>query len=243
MKNMTWLKDTLITHRGLHGVEELIENTRASFLAAMNSGFGIELDTNILKDGTIVVFHDKNLKRLCGVDLALKDLTFEQLQSYTIKGTNECIPTLEEILSLVGGKVPLLIEIKPFGHKKRHAKAVSKLLKNYPYKVAVQSYDPSIVRWFKKHDSNQIRGQISEFFRDSTMHKMTKWALKKMIFNALTKPDFINYRLEDLPNPYVEKAKSKGLVILSYAARNQKALDYARKAFDNAVFENFIPKK
>ena len=243
MKNMTWLKETYITHRGLHGVYQLVENTKASFLAAISRGYGIELDTNILKDGTVVVFHDKNLKRLCGVDLALKDLTIDEIKSYTIAGTDEQITTLEEILKLVNGKVPLLIEIKPFGNKKRHAKTVSELLKNYPYAVAIQSYDPSIVRWFKKNDPQQIRGQISEYFRDSTMNKPTIWALKKMIFNRFTQPDFINYRLEDLPNPYVQKAKNRGVLILAYAARNQKALDYARKAFDNAVFENFIPKK
>jgi hypothetical protein len=64
-----------------------------------------------------------------------------------------------------------------------------------------------------------------------------------MVFNGLTKPDFINYRLEDMPNKYIEKAKQKGILVLAYAARSQKALNYARKTFDNAVFENFIPKK
>lgn len=243
MKNMTWLKTSYITHRGLHGVKGLIENTQASFEAAIQLGFGIEIDTNILKDGSVVVFHDKNLKRLCGVDLALKDLTFEALQAYQIKGTSEKIQTLDAILKWVNGRVPLLIEIKPFGKKKQHALAVSQALKQYPYTVAVQSYDPSIVYWFKRHDPTVIRGQISECFTDSKMIKITKWALSHMIFNPLTQPDFINYRLEDMPNRSIEKAKRQGKLILGYAARDPKALDYARKTFDNAVFENFIPKK
>lgn len=243
MKTMTWLKTSYITHRGLHGVKQLVENTQASIEAAIQHGFGIEIDTNILKDGTVVVFHDKNLKRLCGADLALKDLTFDELQAYQIQGTFEKIQTLDAILKLVNGKVPLLIEIKPFGQKKKHAHAVSQALKNYPYPVAVQSYDPSIVYWYKRHDPLVIRGQISERFTESKMLKISKWALSHMIFNPLTQPDFINYRLEDMPNRAVEKAKRQGKLILGYAARDPKALNYARTTFDNAVFENFIPKK
>lgn len=243
MKNLTWLKTDYITHRGLHGVNGLIENTRKSFTEAIKHGFGIEIDTNILKDGTVVVFHDKHLKRLCGVDKQLKDVTYEGIKDLKILGTDETIPTLDEVLSLIHGQVGLMIEIKPFGDKKRHAKAVSDALKNYPHKVAIQSYDPSIVFWFKRHSKNHIRGQISEYFTDSKMLRITRKILRSMIFNFLTKPDFINYRLEDMPNKYIEKSRQKGLLILGYAARSEKTLAYARKAFDNAVFENFIPKK
>ncbi len=243
MKQMTWLKETYITHRGLHGVLGLIENTRKSFIEAINHGFGIEIDTNILKDGTVVVFHDKNLKRLCGVDRYLKDVTYDEIKDLNIIGTDEHIPTLTEILNLIDGKVPLLIEIKPFGNKKKHAKAVKTALAAYPYTVAVQSYDPSIVYWFKKHGNDLIRGQISEYFTESNMSPLMRRLLRRMVFNFLTKPDFINYRLEDMPNKYIEKAKQQGLLVLAYAARSPKALVYARKAFDNAVFENFIPKK
>ncbi len=243
MKQMTWLKETYITHRGLHGVSGLIENTRKSFTEAIKHGFGIEIDTNILKDGTVVVFHDKHLKRLCGVDRFLKDVTYDEIKDLKILGTNETIPTLTEVLKLIDGRVPLMIEIKPFGNKKKHAKAVKTALEAYPHIYAIQSYDPSIVYWFKKHAPEMIRGQISEYFTDSKMSPVMRKLLRRMVFNFLTKPDFINYRLEDMPNKYIDKAKRKGLLVLAYAARSQKALDYAKKTFDNAVFENFIPKK
>ncbi len=243
MKQMDWLKDTYITHRGLHGVSGLVENTRKSFTEAIKHGFGIEIDTNILKDGTVVVFHDKNLKRLCGVDRFLKDVTYDEIKDLKIIGTNETIPTLAEVLKLIGGSVPLMIEVKPFGDKKAHAKAVKAALQAYPHTFAVQSYDPSLVYWFKKHAPEFIRGQISEYFTESKMSSIMRKLLRRMVFNGLTKPDFINYRLEDMPNKYIEKARQKGMLVLAYAARSPKALDYARKAFDNAVFENFIPKK
>lgn len=243
MKQLSWLKEAYITHRGLHGVDGLVENTRNSFTEAIKHGFGIEIDTNILKDGTVVVFHDKNLKRLFGIDRALKDLTYDELKTLKIAGTDETIPTLDEILLLVNGQVPLMIEIKPFGDKKRHAKSVREALKKYPYEVAIQSYDPSIVYWFKRHAKEHIRGQISEYFTDSDMSNIMRKLLRRMVFNRLTKPDFINYRLEDMPNKYIDKARKKGMLILGYAARSPKTLSYARKAFDNAVFENFIPKK
>lgn len=243
MKNLSWLKTDYITHRGLHGVYGLIENTRKSFIEAINRGFGIEIDTNILKDGTVVVFHDKHLKRLCGVDKLLKDVTFDDIKDLKIIGTDETIPTLTEILDLISGQVGLLIEIKPFGNKKAHAKAVHEALKKYPHQVAIQSYDPLIVLWFKRHAKAYVRGQISEFFTESTMSGFAKRILRRMVLNGLTKPDFINYRLEDMPNKFIEKSRKKGLLILGYAARSEKTLQWARKEFDNAVFENFIPKK
>ncbi len=242
MKNLTWLKTALITHRGLHGINGVVENTRKSFIEAIKHGFGIELDTNILKDGTVVVFHDKHLNRLCGVDRFLKDVTYDEIKDLKIKGTNETIPLLSEILTLIHGQVPLMIEIKPFGNKRLHAKTVNEALKNYPYPVAIQSYDPYIVYWFKKHSKDHIRGQISEYFTESDMNILIRSMLKKMVFNVLTKPDFINYRLEEMPNRYIEKSRKKGMFILGYAARSEKALTFARTTFDNAVFENFIPK-
>ena len=243
MKTMNWLKEAYITHRGLHGVNGLIENTRKSFNEAIKHGFAIEIDTNILNDGTVVVFHDKNLKRLVGIDRFLKDVSYDEIKDLIITNTNETIPTLTEVLMLIGGQVPLMIEIKPFGDKKKHAKIVLEALKNYPYEVAVQSYDPSIVYWFKRHAPSYIRGQISEYFTDSKMLNISRKVLRRMIFNFLTKPDFINYRLEDMPNKYIEKARKKGILVLAYAARSEKALRYAKKTFDNALFENFIPKK
>jgi len=243
MKDLSYLKNHLYTHRGLHNDQkEIYENTLKSFDEAIKYGFGIELDTNILKDGTVVCFHDRNLKRMCGKDIVLKDANYDEIKDYHIKDSNETILPLETVLSYINGRVPVMIELKPFGKKALHAKTVYNILKQYPYPISIQSYNPYIVLWFKRHAKEITRGQISEYFRDDHISKITKWMMRTLITNRLTKPHFINYGIKDLPNKYVDKQKKKGVIIFGYAAKNQKQLDYMRKQYDNAVFEDFIPK-
>lgn len=242
--NLSFLKDNLYAHRGLHQKSKKIyENTLASFDEAISHGYAIELDTNILKDGTIVVFHDRNLKRMCARDDVLKELNYGDLKDVRIKDSNERIHTLKEVLDYIDGRVPLMIELKPFGNKKAHSKAVYEHLKAYKHMVAVQSFNPYIVLWFKRHAKEIIRGQISESFSEDKLSKLSKWAMKTMLFNKVTKPHFINYGIKDLPNKYVEKQRKKGVLIFGYVADNQKSLDYIRKQYDNAVFEGFMPKQ
>lgn len=243
MKDLSFLKDNLYAHRGLHQKNKKIyENTLSSFDEAIKHGYAIEIDTNILKDGTIVVFHDRNLKRMCNRDLVLKDVNYSDLKDIKIKDSTEYIHTLKDVLDHINGRVPLLIEIKPFGNKRAHAKAVYEHIKAYKHTVAVQSFNPYIVLWFKRHAKEIARGQISEYFRADKLSKISRWAMKTMIFNCLTKPHFINYGIKDMPNRYVEKQRKKGVLIFGYVADNQKSLDFIRKQYDNAVFEGFIPK-
>lgn len=244
MKEKRFIKTDLFAHRGLHQPNKKIyENTISAFKAAIDHGFSIELDTNILKDGTVVVFHDANLSRLCGIDQNIKDLTFEEIKDLQILDSKDTIQTLEEVLKFINGRVSLMIELKPFGNHKLHAKKVSELLKQYPYPVAIQSFNPFIVYWFKKHDKTIIRGQISEFFRNDDLSTLSKSFLKRMPYNFITKPDFINYGFQDLPNAYCDRLHKKGVYILAYAVRSQKSLDFMKSRYDNAVFEGFIPKK
>lgn len=243
MQDFSFLKNHLYSHRGLHNDKKKIyENTLKSFEFSIAHGFGIELDTNILKDGTVVVFHDRNLKRMCGIDKVLKHATYSDIKDYKIKDCDETILTLETVLKHINGRVPVMIELKPFGKKRLHAKLVNDIIKSYPHPIAVQSYNPYIVYWFKRHAPNVVRGQISEYFRDDNISKITKWMMRSLITNRLSKPHFINYGIRDLPNKYVDKQKKKGVIIFGYAAKNQKALDFMRKQYDNAVFEDFIPK-
>lgn len=244
MKDLDILTNHLYAHRGLHNHDKgIYENTLKAFDEAIKHGFGIELDTNILKDGTVVVFHDKNLKRLCGIDMALKDVTYEMIKDYKIMDSNETIHTLEAVLDYINNRVPIMIEIKPFGDKARHAETVYNIIKRINSPIVIQSYNPYIVYWYKKNAKEVIRGQISEFFRDSNFTFITKWIMKTLITNKLTKPDFVNYGLKDIPNKYIEKQKKKGVKILAYAAKTEQELDYMRTHYDNAVFEGFIPTK
>lgn len=245
MKDLTWLKENLISHRGLHTFDKSIpENSYAAFKKSMDYGFSIECDLNLLKDGTVVVFHDKDFNRLCGINKNLSDVTYEEMKNYTLEHSRETILTLPELLSLVDGKVPLLIELKPHGDAKRLCEQTAKILDGYAHPFAIFSFHPRVVLWFKKYRNHYIRGQISEYFKtDQNMKKLHKYMMKILFFNRFTKPDFISYGITDLPNKYCDKAKRKGLTVISYAAKTQKQLDFVKSNYHNAVFEYFIPKQ
>lgn len=245
MKDLTWLKESLITHRGLHKENGCIpENSIKAFQEAINKGYAIECDVNLTKDGRVVVFHDFNLKRLTGLDKLIKDVTYDEIKDLKLLISQETIPTLEELLSFVHGQVPLLIELKPLGQVKRLAEKVMDILKDYQGQYAIFSFHPAAVLWFKKNYPEVIRGQISSFFDDPSELKWPmRFLMKRLFFNHFTKPDFISYYIHNLPNPHVDKLKKKGITIISYAAKNQVEFDFVKSHYDNVVFEYFLPKE
>ena len=244
MKDLTWIKEKLIAHRGFHSKDKTIpENSLKAFELAIEKDYGIEMDINVLRDGTVVVFHDINLNRLVGSDKNLSDLNYEDIKGFKLLNTNEKIPTLKEVLELVNGKVPLLIELKPLGNNKLLCEKFMETIENYNGLYAIHSFNPGTVYWFKKYHPEVIRGQITEFFKnDLKMKKTTKYLMKTMFFNRITKPDFINYGIVDLPNKYCDRLYKKGLCIISYASQSQEQFDMVKKHYDNSVFEYFIPK-
>ncbi len=244
-KDLKWLKNAWIAHRGLHTKDGKVpENSRLSFMSAIDQGFAIELDVNVLKDGTVIAMHDYHLKRLCGDPRTTDDITKDDLQQLRLLGTDEKMMTIDEVLALVDGKVPLLIELKPHGPVVKLCESIMKSLIHYKGVYAIFSFHPKVVYWFKKHHHDVIRGQIAETFtRDPKMPKIIKWMMKHMIFNPWTKPDFISYYIHDMPNIILDKYYKKGMTVISYAAQSQEELDFVRSHYDNAVFEYFIPKK
>jgi glycerophosphoryl diester phosphodiesterase len=244
MKDLTWIKDNYIAHRGFHSLDKSIpENSLIAFKRAIDYNYSIELDVNVTKDGQVVVFHDMNLIRMCKVDENLSDVTYDEIKSFTLLNTNEKIPLLSDVLHLVNGKVPLLIELKPKGDKQLLCQAFMKTMSQYDGPYAIHSFSPWIVYWFKKHHPEIIRGQITEYFKNSSeMNSFQKYLMKSMFFNRFTKPDFINYGIKDLPNKYASKAYNNGTCVISYCARNNLEFNLVRKHYDNAVFEFFRPE-
>ena len=243
MKDLSWLKDHLIAHRGLHTKDGLIpENSFKAFSQALKHGYSIECDLNILNDGTVVVFHDHHMMRLCGKDLYLNEVSYADIKSITYLNTKETILTFKDLLALVDGKVPLLIELKPFGNMLALCQNVMSLLKTYQGVYAIFSFHPKIVGWFKKNHPSVIRGQISSYFKDEKLGVFNKYLAKRMVFNRFTKPDFISYDITNLPNKYADYYAKKGLVVLSFAARNQAEFNRIKARYDNVVFEYFNPK-
>ncbi|MFO7969021.1 MAG: glycerophosphodiester phosphodiesterase family protein [Bacillota bacterium] len=244
MREVKWIKEDYIAHRGFHSLDKSIpENSLLAFKKAIDYNYSIEMDVNVTKDGKVVVFHDINLKRLCNVNIDLSKVNYADIKNYHLLNTNEKIPLLSEVLEFVNGRVPLLIELKPKGDNKLLCESFIKTIDNYKGQFAIHSFSPKIVHWFKKYHPDIIRGQVTEYFNDDLkMNRFIKYLMRSMTFNIFTKPDFINYGIKDLPNKYADKIYNKGMTVISYCARNKLEFNMVRKHYDNAVFEFFRPE-
>lgn len=243
----TFLNTLPVAHRGLHD-ETKPENSLAAFEAAMKAGYAIETDVHFTKDGEIAVFHDDNLERMTGDKRELKDCTMKELKELRLGGTEERIPTFEEFLTLVGGKVPLLIEIKEMkGVKgKTIAAAMLAVMKKIGYKgeYAVQSFDPFYAKAYKKLAPAVPCGILAQAKMsekgDRLSWKIKAYFLSRLKFNGLVKPDFISYGFWLLPQKCVTKFKGAKL---AWTIRSPEDEAQARKYVDNIIFENYPAKK
>lgn len=239
MKNMDFLKDTLIAHRGYHDIKEGIpENSVAAFKRAIRYNYTIELDVHLTKDQKLVVFHDNNLKRVCGVNKIIESCTYNELLKYNLFDTKYKIPLFEEVLKLVDGKVGLLIEIKTAKFSGKLESKVSNLLDCYKGNYAVQSFNSMSILWFKKNKKSYIRGLLaSDFKKRKDISNLRKNIIKTLITDIILKTDFIAYDINALPNRYIE-AKRRSKLVLGWTIRNKKDYDKAVKYCDNYICEN-----
>lgn len=186
-------------HRGLHD-DLLPENSMGAFRAALEAGYGIELDIHLMKDGNLAVIHDACLQRTAGADVRIEDLTADQLSQYHLGGSNETIPLLKDVLALYGGKAPLIVELKcEGGNHAALCEATCKMMDSYDGPYCMESFDPRAVIWLRKNRPDIIRGQLSENWMGKKMpvHGILKWALTYHISNLFIRPDFIAYKYAD----------------------------------------------
>ena len=235
----TWLVEQPIAHRGFHE-KNVPENSLLAFSKAIEKGYAIELDVQLLSDNTVVVFHDESLARMTGNDGYLRFLSKKDLKSLTLKGSKETIPTLEEVLKLVDGKVPLLIEIKNKHKVGDLEQAVIDLLKNYQGEYAVQSFNPYSLGYFRQHAPSILRGQLAGYLKNEKISWFKKFLLKRMRFNKkISQPNFISYEAATLPNRFVKKFKD--LPLLAWSVKSKEEYLKIVKYCDNIIFEKFEP--
>lgn len=236
----SWLVETPIAHRGLHDKNHP-ENSLSAFSLAIEQGYAIELDVRIISDGTLVVFHDESLSRLTDNDGYIKFLTKADLDMLKLAGTKEKIPTFEQVLELVDGKVPLLIEVKNTDKVGQLEKKLLELLKNYKGEYAIESFNPYVLEYFYKYAPEIPRGQLAGYFKGEKLSFFKKFALKRMLLNKkISHPDFISYESSHLPNMYVKKYKS--IPLLAWTVKCQSEYMRVVKYCDNIIFEGFEPK-
>ncbi len=192
-------------HRGLHNIQKGIpENSMAAFRLAVEAGYGIELDVHLSRDGRLIVEHDDHLRRTCGSEQIIEESNYADLRQLTLEGTSERLPLLEEVLALVDGRVPLLVEVKVFrGNHDPLCAAVYRLLKNYRGVYCVESFDPRAVAWFRRNAKGVVRGQLAGYIRKSgtPLHPAADFALHHLLVNVIGRPDFIAYNYKDVRNP------------------------------------------
>lgn len=236
----SWLVETPIAHRGLHN-KECPENSLPAFQNAIDAGYPIEIDVQIIADGTVVVFHDESLSRLTDNDGYIKFLNKSDLDILRLKDSKEKIPTFEEVLKFVNGRTPILIEIKNSNKVGELEKKVIEILKDYKGEFAIQSFNPYVLEYFYKHAPNILRGQLAGYFKKEKLSFFKKYALKRMLLNKkISHPDFISYEAKKIPNRFIRKYKK--LPLLAWTVRSQTEYLKVVKYCDNVIFEDFEPK-
>lgn len=184
-------------HRGLHG-KDIPENSLAAFEAACRAHMGIELDVQLSNDGQVMVFHDDTLVRMTGYKNRVCEVTCEQLQKLRLKGSEQTIPTLKEVLELVNCRVPLLIELKGEEFDAELCEKVAELLDEYRGAYCIESFNPLLVYAMRKYMPGIYCGQLyTDVCREKQKKSLLYVALTWMVFNFLARPDFIAYNKED----------------------------------------------
>ena len=181
-------------HRGLHTRDQAIpENSLSAFIKAASEGYAIELDVQLTSDGVPVVFHDESLKRMTGDRRYLRDLTLEKIKQLHLGETMDEIPTLFEVLTAVHGRVPILVELKPLKNKKVLCESVLREFQNYDGLWCVESFDPTIIGWFRKHAPRVVRGILT--MPRLEYREKVKWPypfiLSNVLTNCIARPHFI----------------------------------------------------
>lgn len=238
--------DSFYAHRGLHQGRRIPENSLKAFHLALEKGYGIELDVRLTKDGVPVVFHDDNLKRMCGIDKDVIELSYEEIKALRLYDTDERIPHLQEVLDLVDGKVPLIVELKIFDDEKNQCKIIAPCLDRYKGVYCIESFNPRVLIWYKKHRPHVIRGQLATknvYDNPNLKERLINLLLRNLMLNFLTEPDFIayNYKYSHFFSFTLCRLVYRPLTI-AYTITSQKQLDRYRKRFQLFIFENFTPR-
>lgn len=225
-------------HRGLHG-DSTPENSLAAFESACRAGYGIELDVQLSSDGEVMVFHDYTLIRMTGKEGKLCDFTAEELQKISLGGTDQTIPRFSEVLALVNGRVPILVELKGEDLNAELCPKAAALLKDYRGDYCIESFNPLLLRAMRKELPAAYYGQLyTNVCKDKKKVTLLNILLTLMAFNFLARPDFIAYNTlyrQSLPVKLTTKLYTAERFV--WTVRDRKTLTLARESGEHPIFE------
>lgn len=236
MRDASWLKRAPVAHRGLHDMNRQVwENTLPAFERAAQAGYAIECDVHLTLDGEAIVFHDDQLQRLAGQDGYVWQKTAAEMRALDIGGSGAHAPTLTEMLALVAGRVPIVIEIKGIaGHDEGLVARVGEALAGYAGEAAVMSFDHWIVR------------DMARLIPDRPVG-LTAWGNTQRDFEAHFSMlgydlSFVSYDVASLPNPFVSFVREKlGMAVITWTVRDDTAVQTTFAHADQMTFEGFEP--
>lgn len=226
-------------HRGLHSEDKSVpENSLKAFELAAAAGYGIELDVELSSDGQVVVFHDDTLDRVCGVHDRVNERTYDELRALRLCGTEETIPLFTDVLHVIGGRGPIIVELKTCKKKKELCEKTLAILRSYRGDVCIESFDPAIVMWFRFHGKEFIRGQLAmAAHRYELKPKLLGWCCSRTLFNFLARPQFIAYNIGEMP-PLVKLSCVLGAIKVGWTSHAEEN----EKDHDSVIFEFYTPQ-
>lgn len=240
-----WLTERLIAHRGIHGSTGPVENSMPAFRAAVEKGCAIELDVQLTKDNKLVVFHDKKLKRMFGIDGNLSDLTYEELSKLKLGSSSESAPLFSDVLAMVKGQTPILIEIKNEGTTGVLESILYEELKSYSGQYAVQSFNPFSLKWFRDNAPEVLRGQLSgsfvitdydvEYAGTTRLPWYKQFILSNLLLDFESRPNFIAYETVNVSGSTLKALRSLKVPVIGWVID-----DEAEYVNSKAYFDGFI---
>ena len=237
-------RDRCFAHRGLYDNSQIAENSLEAFSMAAEGGYGIELDVQLSADNQVVVFHDDCLLRMCGIDAPVNSRTYQQLSQLPLGDTAQSIPLFQDVLKLIDGSVPLIVELKSTTQIGTLCLLTYDLLRNYKGPFCIESFNPLIVDWFRKNAPQIMRGQLAMKSKKSggleVVHSML---LSNLMYNFLSRPHFIAYDCRDNNCKHVLfLCRAMGAFLVGWTVHEE---DYERccQQFDSIIFEGFYPPR
>lgn len=241
-----WLTARPVAHRGLHG-NGIIENSLSAARAAVEANYAIEVDLQLSKDGEVFVFHDSAMDRLTAEEGKLKERPAAELKSIKLKGSDDTIPTLADLLQLVAGKVPLVLELKSdWNGDTSLVSKVAAQLAGYQGPAAVMSFDPDLVAALRKQAPHLTRGIVAErWYLHPSWNFLSFWRkryLAQLLHLPWSRPHFVAYAQFDMPAaaPLIAR-RLFGLPLLSWTVRLERERARVTRWVDQIIFEHIRP--
>lgn len=237
-QRLAFLTSQPFCHRGLHG-DGVVENSLAAFDRAIAAGHGIELDVQLTLDGDVVVFHDATLDRLTSLSGPVRKMPRSKLEQTTLNGSTETIHTLHSVLLHIAGRVPVLIEAKTSGLAFMPVCfAIRRALEGYRGPLAVMSFNPDLVRWFRRHAPRVLRGLVvTDAHTGDGLLGNARRRIEQLISMSRAAPQFLAYDIRSLPSPLSRTVRAQGLPLLTWTVRTPAERDRAAAHADQIIYE------